>query len=104
MGAVTGTMSRQMISYFGNKAFGVTTNVPGPQHVRYFAGRELIGILGWVPGASNQTLGACIFSYNGQIRVGFKADATVIPDLANLVTAFHEEMADLFAEVAGAPS
>lgn len=100
VGAVTGTVSRQMISFFGNKAFGVTTNVPGPTDARYFAGRELIGILGWVPGASHQTLGACIFSYNGHIRVGFKADATVIPDVANLVAAFDEEMVDLLAELA----
>jgi WS/DGAT/MGAT family acyltransferase len=99
VGAVTGTLSRQMISFFGNKAFGVTTNVPGPSGPRYFAGRELIGILGWVPGASQQTLGACIFSYNGHIRVGFKADAEVIPDVANLVAAFTEEMADLLADL-----
>ncbi|MGB7980192.1 MAG: WS/DGAT domain-containing protein [Candidatus Nanopelagicales bacterium] len=97
VGAVTGTVSRQMISFFGNKAFGVTTNVPGPTEPRYFAGAQMIGVLGWVPGASQQTLGACIFSYNGQIRVGFKADATVIPDVANLVAAFDDEMADLLA-------
>lgn len=98
VGAVTGTVSRQMISFFGNKAFGVTTNVPGPTQKRYFAGKEMVGILGWVPGASQQTLGACIFSYNGNVRVGFKADDAVIPDVANLVAAFDEEMADLFAE------
>ena len=57
-----------------------------------------VGVLGWVPGASHQTLGACIFSYNGQVRVGFKADSTVIPDVANLVAALDEEMTDLFAE------
>jgi WS/DGAT/MGAT family acyltransferase len=99
VGSVTGTVSRQMISYFGNKAFGVTTNVPGPTSVRYFAGRELVGVLGWVPGASHQTLGACIFSYNGQVRVGFKADSTVIPDVENLVAALDDEMADLFGDV-----
>lgn len=98
VGAVTGTASRQMISFFGNKAFGVTTNVPGPTTPRYFAGAELVGILGWVPGASRQTLGACIFSYNGMVRVGFKADATVIPDPANLVAALDDEMADILAE------
>ncbi len=87
-----------MISFFGNKAFGVTTNVPGPTEPRYFAGSEMVGVLGWVPGASHQTLGACFFSYNGRIRVGFKADATVIPDLANLVSALDDEMSDLFAE------
>lgn len=98
VGAVTARVSRQMISFFGNKAFGVTTNVPGPTEPRYFAGSEMVGVLGWVPGASHQTLGASFFSYNGRIRVGFKADATVIPDLANLVSALDDEMSDLFAE------
>ncbi|HEX6887729.1 MAG TPA: WS/DGAT domain-containing protein [Candidatus Nanopelagicales bacterium] len=98
VGAVTGTLSRQMIAYFGNKAFGVTTNVPGPPEPRYFAGREMVGVLGWVPGASHQTLGVCIFSYNGSIRVGFKADVAVIPDVEQLVAAFDEEMADIIAE------
>ncbi|MDH3958685.1 MAG: WS/DGAT domain-containing protein [Actinomycetota bacterium] len=99
LGSVTDMASRRMTEFFSNKAIGVTTNVPGPTDVRYFAGREMVGILGWVPGASHQTLGACIFSYNGMIRVGFKADATVIPDVGNLVMAFTDEMADLFAEV-----
>ncbi len=73
--------------------------MPGPTSVRYFAGRELVGVLGWVPGASHQTLGACIFSYNGQVRVGFKADSTVIPDIGNLVAALDDELADLFADL-----
>ena len=98
MGSVTETLSRRMTQFFSNKAIGVTTNVPGPTEVRYFAGQEMVGILGWVPGASHQTLGACIFSYNGMIRVGFKTDANVIPDVGNLVAAFNDEMADLFAE------
>ena len=98
VGAVTGTLSQRMTAFFGNKAFGVTTNVPGPTTRRYFAGREMVGVLGWVPGASQQTLGVCIFSYNGNVRVGFKADVAVVPDVANLVAALDAEMADLFAE------
>ncbi|HYN55576.1 MAG TPA: WS/DGAT domain-containing protein [Motilibacterales bacterium] len=98
MGSVTESLSRRMTQFFSNKAIGVTTNVPGPSEVRYFAGQEMVGILGWVPGASHQTLGACIFSYNAMIRVGFKTDANVIPDVGNLVSAFNDEMADLFAE------
>ena len=98
MGSVTESLSRRMTQFFSNKAIGVTTNVPGPSEVRYFAGQEMVGILGWVPGASHQTLGACIFSYNAMIRVGFKTDANVIPDVGNLVSAFNDEMADLLAE------
>ena len=38
------------------------------------------GILGWVPGSGRQTLGVCIFTYAGTVRVGFISDAAVIPD------------------------
>ncbi|HEX6887730.1 MAG TPA: WS/DGAT domain-containing protein [Candidatus Nanopelagicales bacterium] len=95
VGTVTSRVSRMTQEYFADKAIGVTTNVPGPQQPRYFAGQELVGILGWVPGASNQALGVCIFSYNGEIRVGFKTDANVVPDISNLVAAYAAEMDDL---------
>jgi diacylglycerol O-acyltransferase / wax synthase len=95
VGSFSSRVSRGVQEYFADKAIGVTTNVPGPQGPRYFAGQELIGILGWVPGASKQALGICIFSYNNQIRVGFKSDAALIPDIANLVAHYRAEMEDL---------
>jgi WS/DGAT/MGAT family acyltransferase len=97
VGTYTSRVSRKTQEYFADKAIGVTTNVPGPDHTRYFAGQELVGILGWVPGASNQAIGVCIFSYDGQIRVGFKTDVNVVPDIANLVAAYQAEMAELLA-------
>ncbi len=97
VGTYTSRVSRTVQEYFGNKAVGVTTNVPGPQHPRYLAGQEMVGILGWVPGAANQTLGVCIFSYNHEIRVGFKTDVKAVPDIANLVAAYAAEMAELLA-------
>jgi hypothetical protein len=39
----------------------------------------------------------CIFSYNGEIRVGFKTDTKVVPDIANLVAAYSAEMEQLLA-------
>jgi WS/DGAT/MGAT family acyltransferase len=97
VGTYTSRVSRTIQEYVADKAVGVTTNVPGPQNPRYFAGQELVGILGWVPGASNQSLGVCIFSYNGEIRVGFKTDTNVVPDIANLVAAYSAEMEQLLA-------
>ena len=97
VGTYTSRVSRTIQEYFATKAIGVTTNVPGPQHPRYLAGQEMVGILGWVPGAADQTIGVCIFSYNGEIRVGFKTDAKVIPDITNLVAAYAEEMDELLA-------
>lgn len=101
VGAVTGLGSRMMIDFFSNKAIGVTTNVPGPTGPRYFAGARLAGLLGWVPGASRQAIGVSIVSYDGQIRVGFKTDARVVPDVSALVSSFADEMADLLADGAG---
>ncbi|MCU0300632.1 MAG: WS/DGAT domain-containing protein [Candidatus Nanopelagicales bacterium] len=97
VGTVTSRVSRMTQEYFADKAIGVTTNVPGPQQPRYFAGQQLVGILGWVPGASNQAIGVCIFSYNNEIRVGFKTDTNVVPDITNLVAAYSAEMEQLLA-------
>ena len=84
-----------LVSFFSGKAIGVTTNVMGPTSDRYIAGVQLQGILGWVPGSGHQTLGVCIYSYNRMVRVGFKTDATVIPDPERLVATFDEELDEL---------
>ena len=85
-------MAKQVIDFFAGKAIGVTTNVAGPKTSRYLAGAHITGILGWVPGSGHQTLGVCIFSYDGVVQVGFKADAAVITDPEILVQALDEEM------------
>ncbi|MDN5765138.1 MAG: wax ester/triacylglycerol synthase family O-acyltransferase [Humibacillus sp.] len=85
-------IAKQVIDFFAGKAIGVTTNVAGPMTSRYLAGAPITGILGWVPGSGHQTLGVCIFSYDGVVQVGFKADAAVITDPEILVHALDEEM------------
>ncbi len=88
-------LEKLIVDFFSSKAIGVTTNVVGPGKPRYLAGVPLTGVLGWVPGSGSQTLGICIFSYAGTVRVGFKADSTVITDAEKLVHAFESEMAEL---------
>lgn len=88
-------IERYVVDYFAAKAFGVTTNVMGPGRKRYLAGASMEGTLGWVPGSGRQTTGICIFSYNGKVRVGFKTDATVVPDAEKLVAAFDAELNEL---------
>ena len=51
--------------------------------------------LGWVPQAAGQTLGVCIFSYNGTVRVGFRADAKVVTHSERLVDSFNKAIEDL---------
>ena len=85
-------LSRALVTFFAGKASGVTTNVPGPREARYLAGTRITSLLGWVPGSGDQTLGTCIFTYAGTVRVGFKTDTNVIPDPDRILVAFHDEI------------
>lgn len=88
-------LSRGLVTFFAAKASGVTTNVPGPREPRYLAGTRITSLLGWVPGSGDQTLGTCIFTYAGTVRVGFKTDTSVIPDPERILDAFHAEVDEL---------
>lgn len=89
-----------LVTFFADKVTGVTTNVPGPREARYLAGTRISGMLGWVPGSGEQTLGTSIFTYADTVRVGFKTDAGVIPDPELILAAFHDEL-DALAETTG---
>lgn len=92
LGAISPQLARTMIDFFSAKGMGVTTNVPGPRWPRYFAGVPVTSVLGWAPSAGIQTLNECIFSFDGSIRVGFKADRDNVPDPHGLVAAFDTEL------------
>ena len=85
-------LERYVVDFFANKAIGVTTNVAGPRSVRTLAGVPITGVLGWVPGSGRHTVGVCIFTYAGTVRVGFMTDAAVVPDPERLLGAFEDEL------------
>lgn len=95
LGSISPQLARTMIDFFSAKGIGVTTNVPGPRWPRYFAGVPVSSVLGWAPSAGIQTLNECIFSFDGRVRVGFKADRQNVPDPHGLVRAFDVELAQL---------
>ena len=95
-------LSNSIVNFFSNKAIGVTTNVVGPQCQRYVAGVPIAGAVSWVPGSGRQTLGVCIFSLAGRVRVGFKVDAAMVPDVEKLVQAFDEDLDQLLRIAASA--
>ncbi|MBJ7358390.1 wax ester/triacylglycerol synthase family O-acyltransferase [Nocardioides sp.] len=88
-------LERYLVDFFADKASGVTTNVPGPRAPRYVAGRRVASMLGWAPQSGNQTLGTCIFTYDGNVHVGFKTDAATVAHPERLVEAFQEELRQL---------
>jgi len=89
-------LERYVVDFFANKATGVTTNVPGPSSPCYLAGQRVVAMLGWAPESGRQTLGTCIFSYDGRLHVGFKVDTATITDPGGLVSAFEAELEALF--------
>lgn len=88
-------LERYLVDFFADKASGVTTNVPGPRKPRYVAGSRVVSMLGWAPQSGNQTLGTCIFTYDGNVHVGFKTDVDTVSHPERLVEAFHEELLQL---------
>ncbi len=88
-------LSRLLVAFFADKASGVTTNVPGPREPRYLAGTRITSLLGWVPGSGDQTIGTCIFTYAGTVRIGFKTDTAVIAEPERVLSAFHAEIDEL---------
>jgi WS/DGAT/MGAT family acyltransferase len=92
IGFSTPVLERYVVNFFANKAIGVTTNVAGPREPRTMAGVPVTGVLGWVPGSGTQTVGVCIFTYAGTVRVGFMVDAGVVPDPEALLVAFEDEV------------
>lgn len=99
IGLLGGWIKKLVVGFFAAKVTGVTTNVPGPRESRYLAGTRIAGVLGWVPGAGQQTVGTCIFTYAGTVRIGFKTDSRVVAAPEDLIRAFHLEIAALEALV-----
>jgi hypothetical protein len=96
------TLERYLVDFFANKATGVTTNVPGPSSPCYLAGQRIVAMMGWAPESGRQTLGTCIFSYDGRLHVGFKVDTDTIADPEQLVRAFDAEL-EALCRLAPAP-
>jgi WS/DGAT/MGAT family acyltransferase len=92
IGRTSREVERHVVNFFANKAIGVTTNVAGPRTVRYLAGVPVTGVLGWVPGSGHHTVGFCVFTYAGHVRVGLLADETVVSEPELLLRFYEDEV------------
>jgi diacylglycerol O-acyltransferase len=73
----------------------VTTNVPGPQHPLYLAGRRLLEAFPFVPLGGSVRIGVAIFSYDGTINFGVTGDRDSAPDIGVLCRGIERGMAEL---------
>ncbi len=79
------------LRFFGSKATAVLTNVPGPRHPLYLAGRKIDRVMFWVPQSGRLGLGISIISYAGSVMLGVASDARLVPDPERIVEAFKTE-------------
>jgi diacylglycerol O-acyltransferase len=82
----------RLIGFFTEKASAVVTNVPGPHETVYLAGTPVRGVLVWAPCSGSIGMTVSIFSYAGEVTVGFMVDTALLPDPQPLVGAFDAEL------------
>ena len=86
----------------------VTTNVPGPQHPLYAAGRRMLESFPYVPLGGHVRVGVAIFSYDGALTFGVTGDYDTAADLDVLCGGIERAMAELVdlaaSDTAGAGS
>jgi WS/DGAT/MGAT family acyltransferase len=73
----------------------VTTNVPGPQHPLYLAGRRMLEAFPFVPLGGHVRVGIAIFSYDGGINFGVTGDLDSSPDIDVLCDGIEHGIAEL---------
>ena len=83
------------LALFTSKSTTVLTNVPGPRHVRLFAGAPLRRVISWAPPSGSLAMSVSIFSYAGQITCTLATDANVVPDPEAIVSGIHAELHEL---------
>ncbi len=92
IGMTPAQVENRLISYFSDKASAVVTNVPGPRGEIYLAGSPVRGVLVWAPCSGGLGMTVSIFSYAGEVTVGFMTDIGLVPDPEPLVKAFDQEL------------
>lgn len=88
-------LQEQITCLLSQNASAVMTNVPGPQHPLYFAGRRITELNFWVPQSGGIAMGVSLLSYNGRIQFGVITDAGLVPDPERIVGRFHDEFEKL---------
>ncbi len=84
-------------SFFTRKASLVVTNVPGPRERLRLAGHPIEHAMFWVPHPATLGVGVSLLTYAGEVRLGVRADAAVLPAPEQLVASFERELAALSA-------
>jgi hypothetical protein len=88
-------VQEQVTQMLSANASAVMTNVPGPQHPMYLAGKRIVELDFWVPQSGGIGMGVSILSYDGRIQFGVITDAGLVPDPHAIVSRFSDEFEKL---------
>ncbi len=88
---------RQAVSIRQSSVNTATTNVPGPQHPLYFAGRRLLESAPTIPLAASLRIVVGIFSYDGNLQFGITGDYDHAADIGVLRDGIERGIAELVA-------
>lgn len=92
LGRAPARIEKLLVEQFSAKGTAVITNVPGPSQPVHLAGTAVRGVLVWAPRSGGVAISVAIFSYVGEITVGFSVDAGLVPDPGKIVNAFEREL------------
>jgi WS/DGAT/MGAT family acyltransferase len=104
MGRAPAGVEAQLIDLFSSRSTAVVTNVPGPRETLYLAGVPIRSVLVWAPCAGSIGMSVSMFSYRGEITVGFMTHAGLVDDPAGLALAVEDELAALTGAAQPSPS
>jgi WS/DGAT/MGAT family acyltransferase len=85
-------VEQRMVGLFSGKGTAVMTNVPGPTDPVYLAGVPVRSVLVWAPTSGHIGMSVSIFSYRGEVTVGFMTDAVLLPDPQELADEVEREL------------
>jgi diacylglycerol O-acyltransferase len=92
MGRTPIQVEARLIDFFSAKGSMVLTNVPGPRQHLSVGRTRLGGVLVWAPCSGSVGMSVSVFSYAGEVTVGFLADAGLVPEPQALADAFRADV------------
>ena len=92
IGTTPAAIEQRLLELFSAAGSAVMTNVPGPREPVYLAGTPVRGVLVWAPTSGSVSMSVSIFSYNGEVTVGVMSDRGLVPEPAEIVAAFAQEV------------
>lgn len=98
MGTTPPDLEAWMVDLFSAKATMVVTNVPGPRSTISLAGVPLGGVLVWAPCSGSVGMSVSVFSYRGEVTIGFLVNRRLTGDPQALAEAMPRALRDLAEE------